>query len=170
MCLTVRHDDIAAEPTPDHHTRWMTSMRFSRILLCLATAAVATLPATACTDSNAPDRTGLGSYALVSVNGAPLPLTVIDQPTLKISVQDGALVLAANKSYTQTLGVLIVTDGVAAPIEHLSCTGSYARSGNTFTLTSMESDACSGVTATGTLDGNTLTVTDDQGEILVFRR
>ena len=136
----------------------------------MATAALATLAATGCSDSNAPDNSHVGSYALVSVNGAPLPLTVIDQPSLKISVQDGALALAANKSYTQTLSVLIVTDGVAAPVEHLSCTGSYTKSGNTFTLTSVESADCSGVTATGTLSGNTLTVTDDSGETLVFRR
>jgi hypothetical protein len=37
-------------------------------------------------------------------------------------------------------------------------------------MTGNETEDCGGMTATGVRDGNTLTVSDDQGETLVFRR
>lgn len=141
-------------------------MRISRILLALVAATVAT----ACGgDSNAPDSY-LGRYALISVDGAPLPLKLIDQPSLTITVRDGALTLSTRSSYTGSLTVLVVVDGEALPPEPRSCSGSYQRSGNTFTFTSVAGGACSGVAGTGTLDGKTLTVEYEDGQTLVFRR
>ena len=143
-------------------------MRIQRTLLTLVGA---TLLATGCSgDSNAPGSSYLGRYALVSLDGQPLPLTIINQPTLVVAIHDDTLTLNSNNSFTNATNVLSVVDGVATPIQHLSCTGTYTRSGNSFTLTTVESDACSGDTLTGTLDGNTLTLNEDTGEILVFRR
>lgn len=143
-------------------------MRISRRLMVFLSAA---LLAGACGgDANAPNSAFLGRYALILLDGQPLPLTIIDQPSLVVAIHDDTLTLNANKSFTNAVNLSSIVDGVAAPLQHLSCTGTYTRSGNSFTLTTVASEDCSGDTLTGTLDGNTLTVQEDTGEILVFRR
>lgn len=144
-------------------------MRIHSTLLALATA---TLVATACGgDSTGPKPLShVGRYALISVDGAPLPLKLIDELTLKLTVTEGALTLNANNSFVQEVKVEVVENGVPAPTELLSCGGSYQRNGNSFTLTSTATDNCDAGTATGTLDNNTLTVADESGSTLVFRR
>jgi len=142
-------------------------MRIHATLLALATTA---LFATGCSDSNAPNTNYVGRYGLVSVDGQPLPITVVDDPTLTLTLTDGGLTLKSNNAYTLDVSYSVATGGIPAAPQQVSCDGTYQRSGNTFTLTGAESEECSGPTATGVLDGNTLTVTDDTGEILVFRR
>ena len=136
----------------------------------LAAAAMA-LIATGCSDSTAPKNLAhVGRYGLVSVDGETLPLTLVDDPTLKLTLTEGALTLNANSTFTEEVTLDVVANGFPAAPERLSCGGRYTRSGNTFTLTGNETANCSGMTATGVLDGNTMTVSDDQGETLVFRR
>jgi hypothetical protein len=142
-------------------------MRITTTLLALATT---TLVAAGCSDSNAPTAGHVGRYALVSVNGQPLPVKLIDDPTLSVTVTAGALTLNANSSFTQEATLALTANGFPGPPEQLSCGGSYTGSGNTYTLTGRETEDCSGMTATGVLDGTTLTISDDQGETLVFRR
>lgn len=144
-------------------------MRFPRTILRFALA-VAALAASGCSDSNAPNKSFVGSYALISVNGATLPLSIIDQPTLRVTLESGSLLLSANKTFTETITLGGVVDGVTQPSEQLSCSGSYTQSGDKFTLTAPQSESCSGDTLNGTLDGTTLTFSDDTGETLVFRR
>lgn len=142
-------------------------MRFTTTVLALATAA---LLATSCSDSNGPTASHVGRYELVSVDGQPLPLALIDDPGLKLTLTEGALTLNANSTFTQEVTIDVVANGFPGPPERLGCSGTYRRSGNTLTMTGRETEDCSGTTATGMLDGNTLTVSDDQGETLVFRR
>lgn len=144
-------------------------MRLSRTLVTITTA---TLLAAGCNgDSNAPDESHVGSYALIAWNGAPLPVVLVDQPALTETLDSSTLQLNANNSYTHSVTEGIVVDGVAAPSRLLSCSGTYSHQGNSFTLTSVKSAGCGGATLSGTRDGNTLTVTDeDTGETLVFRR
>jgi hypothetical protein len=143
-------------------------MRFPRTLLPLVAA---TLVATACSgDSNAPDNSHVGSYALVSVDNEPLPITLYDDGSVMVALTEGTLALNANNSFTQGITLNGSIDGEAGPPEHLSCSGTYTHSGNSFTLTSVESEGCSGATLTGTRDGNTLTFVDDTGERLIFSR
>jgi hypothetical protein len=142
-------------------------MRFPRTILACVVAALA---AAACSgDSNAPESF-VGSYALVSVDGETLPISIIDQPTLTVSLESGAMELTANKTFTESITLGAVVDGVTQPSQQLSCSGSFTRNGNDFTLTAPQSQECSGDTLHGTLDGKTLTFTDDTGETLVFRR
>ncbi len=143
-------------------------MRLSRKLFTLAAA---TLVATACSgDSNAPDNSHVGSYNLVSVDHQPLPITLYDDSTVQVLLTEGTLVLNANNSFTPGITLSGVVSGQPAPPESLSCSGTYTHSGNSFTLTSVESEDCSGATLTGIRDGNTLTFTDESGETLVFSR
>lgn len=141
-----------------------------RRTITLFTAALLALAATGCSDSNAPFLGLIGRYELVSVDGETLPLVLIDDLSLKLTVTDGGLTLKANGRFTQDLTLEVVADGQAAPPEHLACAGTFQRSGNTFTMTGDETEECSGTTATAVLDGKTLTVSDEDGETLVFRR
>ena len=137
----------------------------------LLTAAAMALIATGCSDSTAPKALAhVGRYGLVSVDGETLPLTLVDDPTLRLTLTEGALTLNANSTFTQEVTLDVVANGFPAAPERLSCGGTYRREGNTFTMTGNETANCSGITATGVLDGNTMTVSDDQGETLVFRR
>ena len=138
----------------------------------LLTVAAMALVATACGgDSTAPKALAwVGRYGLVSVDGQTLPVTLLDVPTLTLTLTEGALTLNANSTFTQEVTIAVVANGFPSPPQRLSCGGSYTRTGNSFTLTGNETAQCSGMTATGVLDGNTFTVSDDQGETLVFRR
>lgn len=141
-------------------------MRITTTLLVAATA----LLAAGCHDSNAPAPSHVGRYGLVSVNGEPIPLKIIDDPTLTVTLTDGALTLNANSTFTQDVTLAVAANGFPSTPQRLSCGGTYTRSENTFALTGTATEECSAMTATGVLDGNTLTVSDDQGETLVFRR
>lgn len=143
-------------------------MRIHSTLLALATAAVV---ATGCGgDSTGPNPLShLGRYALISVDGAQLPLTLFDDPTLKLTVTEGSLTLDAN-TFTQEVKIDVVANGFPAPPELLSCGGTYKRNGNTLTFTSTATDECDAGTATGTLNNNTITIADESGSTLVFRR
>lgn len=143
-------------------------MRIHSTLFALVTAAVV---ATGCGgDSNAPNPLAhVGRYALISVDGATLPLVLYDQPALKLTVTEGALTMNANNTFTEDVHIEVIADGFPAPPELLSCGGTYQKNGNSFTMTSTGSANCDAGTATGTLSNNTLTVTD-QNQTLVFRR
>ena len=89
---------------------------------------------------------------------------------VKLTLTEGTLTVNANSTFTQSANIAVLANGFPTAPERLVCRGTYRRSGNTLTMTGKETTDCSGVTATGVLDGNTLTVSDDQGETLVFRR
>jgi hypothetical protein len=143
-------------------------MRIRSTLLTLATAAVVV---TGCGgDSTAPKALShVGRYALVSVNGATLPLILYEQLTLKLTVTEGALTLKPDNTFTEDIRIDVVANGYPTSPKLLSCDGTYARTGNSFTMTSTATENCDAGTAIGTLDSNTLTVTDEN-ETLVFRR
>ena len=142
-------------------------MRITLPVLALATAA---LVATGCGgDSNAPNTSHVGSYALESVDGARLPITIYEDSTFKLTLTRGALALNANNSFVETVRVEVIANGQAAQSENISCGGSYRRNGSTVTMTVTATADCDAATVTGTLSGNVLTVSD-QGTVLVFRR
>lgn len=120
-------------------------------------------------DSNAPDTSHVGVYDMVSVDGDPLPATVIDFPGYKVVVTDGSLALAANNTFIQSISSIETIDGTDGPVEPTSCAGHYTRKGNTITMTIPETDLCDGQTVAGTLSGTTLTV-DYEGTTVVFSR
>ncbi|HWE43779.1 MAG TPA: hypothetical protein VG432_14835 [Gemmatimonadaceae bacterium] len=120
-------------------------------------------------DSNAPDTSHVGLYDMVSIDGDPLPATVIDMPGYNLQVTQGSLSLNANNTFVESLTSVETIDGTQGPVEAISCPGSYARSGNTITLTTPETDICASQRVIGTLSGSTLTV-DYEGTTIVFRR
>ena len=144
-------------------------MRIHSTLFALVTAAVV---AAGCGgDSTGPKPLShVGRYALISVDGATLPLVLYDDPTLKLTVTEGALTLDAANTFTQDVKIEVLANGFPAPAELLSCGGTYHRNGNSITFTSTATDTCDAGTATGTLNNNTLTIADESGSTLVFRR
>ena len=120
-------------------------------------------------DSNAPDMSHVGVYDMVSVDGDPLPATIIDMPGYQLVVTQGNLALTANNTFIQSISSIETIDGTDGPLEGIACAGHYTRKGNTITMTTPETDICDGQTVTGTLSGTTLTV-DYEGTTVVFSR
>ena len=142
-------------------------MRITARLVAILTTAVI---AGACGDSTSPKGNDFaGRYALFSLDGSTLPLTLYEDPTIRLTLQSGALTLNTDKTFIEEVHVDVAANGFPTPPELLTCNGTFVRSGNTFTMTSTASDQCDAYTATGVLSGKTLTV-DDQGQVLVFKR
>lgn len=142
-------------------------MRSYATVLALAATLVA---ATGCGgDSNAPDMSHVGRYAMVSIEGDPLPVTIFDMPGYMLELTDGSLTLNANNSSVESITTVETVDGTMGQPESVSCSGTYTRRGNTVTLTTPQTEACAGERVTGTLSGRTLTV-DYDGTTVVFSR
>jgi hypothetical protein len=135
----------------------------------IAGLAAAALLLAGCGDSNAPDNSHVGHYAMVSVDGDPLPITVEDTPGFAVTLFSGELVLNANKTFVQSVTVAFTVFGEPEPPETLSCGGRYERRGSTLTMTSTGNENCEAGTLTGTLSGNQVTVVAEGSEI-IFRR
>ena len=107
-------------------------------------------------------QTVTGSYTLRTVNGANPPGVVYQDTQQKLEVIDGSLNLAANNTWTGTLGGRFtdlttnpstVTNLPGLPLDG----GTYTLSGNTLTL----QDPTEGLTFTGTVSNGTLTMNVD---------
>ena len=134
-------------------------------------AAVATLPA--CSDSTGPHRTVTGNYTLISVNGVLVPVVFSAEQFFTLRITAGTLMVSSNNTFTasatyeQTLNV-----GGVKTTDTVTCTGTYATSGNTITFTEANSTNanCGGV-YTGTWDGeNALTIDFDVGVQALFEK
>ena len=134
-------------------------------------AAVAILPA--CSDSTGPNRTVTGNYTLISVNGLLVPVVFSAEQFFTLRITAGTLTVNSNNTFTasatyeQTLNV-----GGVKTTDTVTCTGTYAMSGNTITFTEANStNANCGGAYTGTWDGeNTLTVDFDVGVQALFEK
>ena len=142
-------------------------MRMSSTLAALA--AIGFTVAACGNDSNAPDRSHVGAYDMVSVDGQPLPVKLIDEPGYVFQVTDGSLTLNSNNTFVEDITSVETIDGTMGPIESIACVGSYTRRGSTITLTRPETDSCFGQRLTGTLSGSTLSV-DYDGTTVVYSR
>ena len=144
-------------------------MRRSSSIVLVAAAALSFAIAGCGGDATGPDTNPVGLYDMVSVDGDPLPVTLIDTPGYTLQVTQGSLDLMANYRFVESITTAETVDGVLGPIESTSCLGSYSRSGSTITLTTPETDVCAGQRVTGTLSGTSLTV-DYDGTVVVFQR
>lgn len=115
-------------------------------------------------DSTAPGTANIaGSYALQTVNGAPLPFVVLQIGADKIEVLNETVTLAAGDTFTQQGSLRITQNGVVA-IDSYAEVGEYTRNGTALNL--VFSDGTSG---TGTISENTITV-GVSGLSLVYRK
>lgn len=99
----------------------------------------------------------VGTFILQSVNGQRLPAVLVDSvsPPLRIEVLSGSITLNNNGTFTdltefrQTLGNMVTTST-------LTCTGSYAVSGNVITFQEVVTPNGCGDRFTGIQTGNQL--------------
>ena len=128
--------------------RWLTPSA------TVALAALLTLGAAGCGNDNS--STGplltVGTYALVSVNGAALPFTVPNTGDNTVVVQSATLTLTDLGTYT--VSAQGSENGQPTPV--LTDQGTYTQSGSQVTFRSSQFSA---VAYTGATSGNTLTIT-----------
>jgi hypothetical protein len=134
-----------------------------RALAMVVTAA--TLLAAACGDRQGPTEASIaGTYELQTVDGKPLPVVDTQQQSALMS---GALMLGGAGAFTVTNNYRMGPGGSAGDLT-LSVSGTFRVSGQTITFSALDQGAGS-VTFSGTVSGNTLTVTLN-GSVMVYRR
>lgn len=107
--------------------------------------------------TDAPDITG--TYALVSINGQPLPFT-IDHDGVAITIRSGRFVINADKTCASSM-TFVVASGQEMTRD---VSATYTRDGSKLTMTWTGA----GVT-TGTADGKTFTF-DNEGMALAYKK
>ncbi len=110
-----------------------------------------------------------GTYALVMVNGSPMPAVVQEEPGYTEEVLEGSLTLLSDNTYLARF-VFRETEGGATITEEDIEGGTYLVSGSQITFMDAEDpdDDVQGV-----ISGNTITVTveEDRGlEVWVFEK
>jgi hypothetical protein len=131
-----------------------------RLVLALSAASLL-----ACGDSSGPGvSSAIGTWNLVSVNGSPLPYTVVlIQPTYRLEVLSDVFVATANGTFTETFTTRETENGTVTTTTETD-NGTWSQTGNTVTI--VYSDA---TTSTATISGNTITLSE-QGLVLVYQR
>jgi len=105
----------------------------------------------ACNDSTSPENTVTGTWTLQTVEGKPLPYTL--PGTSEVVTAESFTLLASGRFTTTTTFRVIV--GGNATTESIPDSGSYVANGATVTFTY----ASDGSHDTGTVNGNTMTLT-----------
>lgn len=120
--------------------------------------------AAACGDATAPDNSYIGTYALRSIDGEVVPITVYDDGTESARVTGGSLILNEDGSFTTSLDI---TYSIGGQVQNESewSGGTFRRSGRSFTLTDALGDSY-----VATWDGADTMTIDDGAVVVVFRR
>jgi hypothetical protein len=129
-------------------TRWFTPAAAVALSTLLA------LGAAGCGDDNGPTapRVSLGTYTLVSVNGAALPFTVPNTGSDTVVVQSATLTLTELSTYTVSVEGTQNSEATSV----LSDEGTFSQRGSEVTFQSTRFAAAA---YAGTTNGNTLTIT-----------
>jgi hypothetical protein len=133
----------------------------------VAAAAFATLAACGGDSSTGPNSI-VGSFTLSTVNGKPLPVTLVDsingQPVFTIVIKSpSSLTINSGGTFAFTLTATATEPGMAPITATQTVNGTYTLTGSTVVLTA------NGDTITGTWSGDTITL-NDSGDVLVFQR
>ena len=104
-----------------------------------------------------------GTYNLVTIDGQSPPIVLFDEPGFKAEIMSGNFILAEGRTFTTNV-VFRVTEGGQVSTESDSYDGTYTVTGSTVDFAYSDGDS-----ASGTLNGNTLTFVDG-GSTAVFRK
>lgn len=104
-------------------------------------------------DSTGPGSSIAGTYQLQTVNGQQVPATVVQAGNNKTVIASGSLILNQNNTFFAAMTIESTVNGLVDS-ETQASTGTYTRNNTSIQFTS------EGKTVTGTLSGNTLTVSD----------
>jgi predicted small lipoprotein YifL len=112
---------------------------------------------------NAGPASVVGTYTLRTINGSPLPYTVVQFDDNKVEVMAYALTLEAGGTWTES-GTVRVTEGGTVTTLPSANTGTYTLTGNVISLVGPEAR-----TVSGTVDGVTLRLTEE-GFLTVYTK
>jgi hypothetical protein len=118
------------------------------------------------------DSTGLGAssavgtWNLVTINGAALPFTAYEtsNPPYKLEIMSDQFVASSNGAFSDAITTRENDNGTITT-STTNTPGTWSQSGNTLTVT----EASTGFVTTATISGNTVTVSD-QGMVSVYHR
>lgn len=117
-----------------------------------------------CGDSTGPQSI-TGTYTLTTILGLPLPAIVVQVPGDEVQVTAGSLTLNSDKTWNASVTQKETTTA-GTTTSTLTSTGTYSVSGNTIHAIDPGDDS----TLDGSIVNGTLTVTDEQGVTLVFKK
>lgn len=122
------------------------------------------LAGAACTDTSAPDTSFTGTYALHSIDGETLPVTVYELEGDFIRILSGSITLRADNTFTTSTTATYQLEGQAGT-ETNGVSGTFTRSGDTFQLTDED-----GEVYTMSYDGTSQLSMTDEGTVIVYRK
>lgn len=129
--------------------------------LVLALGAISLL---ACGDSTGVGASSaVGTWNLFSVNGSPVPFTLIDEPDFRVEILSEQLVFFENGTYTDTFTDRVTESGTATTTTE-SDTGTWSQNGSSLTTITSAGDV-----STSTISGNSITLSAS-GFVVVYRR
>jgi hypothetical protein len=114
-------------------------------------------------DSSTSPGVVTGTYSLQSVNGSPLPFTVIQIGADKYEIISDVIVLNEGGSFSETTNDRTTQNGVVTT-STITDAGTYTLTGTAITLVSTQSG-----TINGSVNNGTLTLTD-QGVVAVYAK
>ena len=101
-------------------------------------------------DSSTSPGVVTGTYNLRTVNGSPLPYTVIQIGADKIEITGDVIILNEGGTFTETTSQRTTENGVVTT-STIDDAGTYTLTGTAITLTSQESGSISGAVSGGTM-------------------
>ena len=140
-------------------------MRSSRVRRIHVLAIALAFVTTGCSKKDSPTSpaTIAGTYTLRTINGSPLPYTLVLAGMDKVELLDDAITLTDAGTFTR-LGHFRTTFSGVVTTTPITDAGSYVRTGTAITFTSPQNGSVS-----GTVDNGTLTL-NDEGLVGVYRR
>jgi hypothetical protein len=118
---------------------------------------------TSCSDATGPDSVA-GVYALVSVDGKPLPYTAMQDASTKVEELSGTIIFGADGHFQESATTRFTLDGRASTSTS-SSTGTFAISGQAITML-----YSSGGTISGSWDGSSTITLTRTGTLWAFRK
>jgi hypothetical protein len=138
-------------------------MRTLLATLCTAAVLLAGCGSDGGGTTNPQSSSPVGTWNLVTANGAPLPFA-FQSAGVKYEVMSDQYVLLPDGTFTEAYQ-LRDTDGPIIGLENLTDTGTWKLTGTVFVITYADN----GATASGTFSGNTVTLTQ-LGALMVYNR
>jgi hypothetical protein len=138
-------------------------MRTLLAALCTAAVLLAGCGSDGGGTTNPQSSSPVGTWNLVTANGAPLPFA-FQSAGVKYEVMSDQYVLLPDGTFTEAYQ-LRDTDGPIIGLENLTDTGTWKLTGTVFVITYADN----GATASGTFSGNTVTLTQ-LGALMVYNR
>lgn len=129
--------------------------------LVLAIAAVSLLGCGG--DSSGPGASAVGTWNLVTINGSPLPATIIQAPTYRLEILSDRFVLSSNGTMSDTFTYRETENGTATTTTETD-NGTWSQNNTALTITYSD-----GTSQTAAVSNDTFTISE-QGFVFLYER